>query len=515
MTVIEDQDLATRLMALFEGFAEAYGTYESSDYSERKGKLEIKSTAKTLRAPVTRELWQDHISGKHPLGIIPIRRNGTCLWGVIDVDQYGIEHTEVVERIEREKLPLVVCRSKSGGAHLFLFMKEPIESTILIAKLSEIAALLGFGGTEIFPKQQSVATERGDLGNWLNMPYFEGDQTTRFCVKKNGLAMTVPEFLHYAEGRKVAPEFFDKQHRRTSDLSDPVFGDGPPCMQHLTSSGFPEGVRNKGLFALGVFAKRKFGDKWALQIEKWNHQYFEPPLNSTEVADVIKSLEKKDYNYSCRDQPLAAHCNSVLCRSRRFGVGGNDDYPVIGGLSVLDTQPKIWFLDVDESRVELATDELMNYELFRKVCFERLFKFYRPMKKETWQNILAQQLANVVKIEASEEISDVGHFVELLEKFVTDKHKAENKEEILLGKPWLDEDNNRYYFRMQDLIKFLDSEGFKVYNRAQVSVRINEMKGGKHFFNIKEKGTNTWWVPAEIFKSTPELELPSLERSPI
>lgn len=506
---------ASRMMTLFEGFAEAYGTYDGTSYSETKGKLEIRSTARTLRSPVTVELWEKHLSGEAPLGIIPIRDNDTCLWGCVDVDQYGLEHSAIVKRLAKEGLPLVVCRSKSGGAHLFLFLAQPVSAGILIARLNEISALLGYGGSEVFPKQRKVESEKGDLGSWLNMPYFQGEETTRYAVKENGLAMSVEEFLEIAEAKRVPDEFL-RQERRRKPESDPEFGDGPPCLQHLASDGFPEGVRNKGLFALGVFAKKKFGARWAMVLEDWNRRFFEPPLPSAEVADIIRGLEKKEYNYTCKEQPLCAHCNSGVCRSRRFGVGGNDDFPVINGLAKLDTDPPIWFLDVDGERMELTTEELCNYAAFHRVCVERLNKFYRiGMKRETWGSIIAEQMQNLVKIEAPPEVSVFGQFSELLETFLTNKHKGESMDELLLGKPYLDIDEDKYFFRLSDLERFLESSGFKVYKRNMLTTRIKSLGGGGKFFNLKGKGCNTWWVPADSFQVMPQLPLPDVERTPI
>ena len=109
---------AAQMMSLFEGFAEAYGTYDETQYNQTKGKLEIRSTAKTVRQPITVELWQKHLNGDAPLGVIPIRDNDTCLWGCIDIDQYGLTHEDIVKRLQKEELPLIVCRSKSGGVHM-------------------------------------------------------------------------------------------------------------------------------------------------------------------------------------------------------------------------------------------------------------------------------------------------------------------------------------------------------------------------------------------------------------
>ena len=98
---------------IFSGLHRAYGQYISGDLKNGKqgGNAYIKKDT------VTDTLWQNHLEGKEPsLGIIPIRDDSTCSWGCIDVDTYPLEHNKIVEKIRRLELPLIVCRSKSGGA---------------------------------------------------------------------------------------------------------------------------------------------------------------------------------------------------------------------------------------------------------------------------------------------------------------------------------------------------------------------------------------------------------------
>ena len=52
------------------------------------------------------------------------RENNTCRWGCIDIDEYNFNHLVLITNIRKLKLPLIVCRSKSGGAHVFLFTKK-------------------------------------------------------------------------------------------------------------------------------------------------------------------------------------------------------------------------------------------------------------------------------------------------------------------------------------------------------------------------------------------------------
>ena len=104
---------------IFRGLELAYGTYAVS--GNKNGKQTGK--ASIVRTPRTTELWEEHLSGKgSAIGIVPINEESQCVWGCIDVDEYvGLDHKVLVEKIRRLELPLVVCRSKSGGAHIFLF----------------------------------------------------------------------------------------------------------------------------------------------------------------------------------------------------------------------------------------------------------------------------------------------------------------------------------------------------------------------------------------------------------
>lgn len=513
------QDYARSMMALFEGYADAHGTHGDVTRSDSKGgKLEIKATASTIRQPVTVELWEQHLSGERALGIIPIRSNDTCLWGVIDVDQYSLTHSDIVQLVENNSLPLVVCRSKSGGAHMFLFMMEPVSAREMRDKLRDLASLLGFGTSEIFPKQSTVMLDRGDLGSWLNMPYFRHEETERYAVRRNGNAMTLPEFLDLAYNSRISAEELHGLGKKVKkqEAPDASLDQGPPCLMHLASMGVQEGVgRNKTLFNMGILAKKKFGQRWQEVLETWNRDYMMPPLSTTEMAGLLKSLDKgKEYNYGCREYPLSAYCNSSLCRTRKFGVGGEDDFPRITNLSVLDTEPPIWFVDVDDTRLELSTDELQNYRLFHRACMERLHTCYKSMKSDTWLKIVGDAMRNCTKVEAPAEVSNTGYFNELVEDFVMDRHRGERREDILLGKPFHDQEEGRHYFRIKDLINFLDKAGMRGYPRNRATTNIRRMGGGDHFFNIKGKGVSVFWVP-DKFVPIPRMGLPHLERDEV
>lgn len=153
-------------MALFRGLDGVHGTH--GEPNQEGLKWAIKKTARTLREPVTVELWEQHLSGDRPLGVVPICAGDVCWWGSIDVDQYDTDLVELVARVERAGLPLVPCRSKSGGLHLFMFLAEPQPADALQVLLRDLAARLGVGGSEVFPKQATIRTDRGTpaTGSW-------------------------------------------------------------------------------------------------------------------------------------------------------------------------------------------------------------------------------------------------------------------------------------------------------------------------------------------------------------
>jgi len=508
---------ADKMFGLFAGYLGAYGTYGATEKSHAKGgKLEIKKTARTVKKPVTTQLWEAHLAGEQPLGIMPVDEKGRVKWGCIDVDSYDVNHVELVIKIEKLGLPMIVCRSKSGGAHIFAFFRDWVSASDAQFVIRGTAAALGLGNSEIYPKQSEVLYERGDMGSWLNMPYFSSETTDRGAMKSTGTSMTLREFLRAAESKlctldalSVATSSTSTTKTQGDGASD--FADGPPCLQHLTALGFPQGTRNHGLVALGVLAKKKYESSWESKLEEWNQKYMSPPLDTEEVQTVIKYLRKRDYNYRCKDQPICNHCNSQVCITRRYGVGDEGNFPVISGLSVLNIEPPLWFMDVNGRRIEMQTDDLQNYKRFQKICMEQLHVVFPMLKQDTWLAITREAMKNVTILEVPPEASIPGMFRELLADFCRDKSSRTDKDGILIGRVWEDEEAGRYYFRLRDLQDYLDRAKFDFYTRGQITTRIRDLHGGPHFFNIKGQGQNVFYIPSSVVKVI-ELSIPPVKK---
>lgn len=494
------KEIAQGFMDLYSGLSRAYGTFEINKTRARDNKQTGKVTS--VQKEVTLDVWIQHLKGSQSIGIVPIRDDSTVVFGAIDIDVYDLDHKALVQKINLAKLPLTVTRTKSGGAHAWIFLSEPTPAELVQRKLREMAAFLGHGRAEIFPKQTEVLPERGDIGSWINMPYFNGVSGGRFGFKSDGTPLGPGEFLIEVKGRKTTAE----QLENFSATVKEEFSDGPPCLQHIAGQQFPAGTRNTGLYNLGVYAKKSSPDSWEKMLEQFNVKYLDPPLGTNEVKELIKSLKKKDYQYTCSQVPLVSHCNAAKCRSRRYGVGDHSGMPTITGLTKFNSCPPIWFADIEGGgRLELSTDDLQSQTRFQKRCMESLNSMPSQMNQRAWTVMIQGLLENVSIIEAPDDATPRGQLTEMIEKYCTQRAQAMSKDEIRLGKPFTD--GGRHYFTVSGLLAFLERHKFKSFSLSEITSFLkNDLGATHHFANLKGKGVNFWAI-AE-FALNPELDTP-------
>lgn len=496
--------IAQRLVSLFDGLDRAHGQFIITGV---KGSGKIEGRATTVLGRATDNHWVEHLQGTMGVGVVPIKDDGTVVWGAIDIDVYPIDFKKIYDKIEQLNLPLVICRTKSGGAHVFLFGSEPLPAALVRSKLMVFAAALGYPKVEIFPKQVRLAS-RNDVGNWLNMPYFQHEKTERYCIVGDK-QLTLEEFIEYANSKKVDEETLQNTVINSNGADD--FMDGPPCLQSLASQGFPQGSRNSGLFAVGVYLRMKFPDDWEKEMDPANQKYMNPPLPSKEVLLLTRSVSRKSYFYPCDKFPLNEHCSKELCRSRQFGIGeGNEDDPMvnIGSLVKLLTNPPVWIIDVDGVRMELDTDDLISQDRFRKRCVELINNYPNRIKPVAWEKLVREKLRNVEMIEAPDDAGSEGRMWFYLDNFCTGMVQARVKEELLMGKPWTSE--GRTYFRGSDFQRYLEQQHFRNMSSKELWAAMRR-RGAEHMtFNIKGKCVQCWSVPA-FTQQDSDFEVPDVE----
>lgn len=499
------------LHALFEGSDLAYGSTEVTGKVNASGKREARCVV--IRKPPGTIQWDAHLMGAVGLGIFPIRSDNSVRFGAIDVDIYqGLDLAKMNTRIQEHKIPMILCRSKSGGPHLFMFFKEPVPAKIVVEKLDAIAGFMGFGKSEIFPKQTTISGN--DVGNFINMPYYGGVNFMRYAFDAEGKAIsTIAGFSAYCDSRAMTKA---ETEAYTAPIESGALPDGPPCLNRIIATGRGE-MRNIVLSNIAVYCKKAFPDTWETELDRYN-QKFPEPLGSKEVEAIKKSYQKKDYRYQCSVDPLKSFCNSTACRKCKFGVGRQDLMPAQRSLTKINTSPPVWYLDVihtgkdgkdEPKRMCLTTEELQNPRLFQRKCMDTIQEMPPLLKPEDWQPKIALLMEHCNVIDLPEELSPAGQFKELVQEFIFNRASAEGWEDLLRGLPH--RNNLGYHFRPKDLWKFITNQRFVLLKQNEMlAILRNDLKSERGFRPIKGTGVN--YMTVKFPEPIPEkLEVPVSE----
>jgi hypothetical protein len=490
--------LAKRMLAAFEGSKVAHGTTTVGRMG-RNGKADADS--RIVREPLTVEKMKSHIEGGQGIGAIPINADNKCKWGALDVDIYDLDHAALQARIKKLNLPLLHCRSKSGGAHLYLFIDAYEQAKVVREYLLEMAVALGHSGCEIFPKQDQILSDRGDVGNFLNLPYHNAEIPQRYCYNEKVESIELKDFLDLIDKKRCS--IHELETYRTAKKRK-HFKDGPPCLQHLFSDGPTAEDRNKKLFMVGVYCRLKFGDDWKAEMETFNQQLFSTPLDAKEVLALQKSLEKKEYFYTCDQEPFRSYCDKELCSTMKFGIGDSAiEIPDMGNLQIILSEPRLYFLTIAGHRIQLNTEQLQNQTLFQRACIEQASIAPPQVRPAKWTSLLQVWLNEGTKQEVPEELTITGEFKALLKEYCTSRIRAIHPEEMLSGKPYTTNENITM-FTMSGLMEFLLNRKFNSFTRAQIGDQLKKLNGNKechgHKSIMREDGTRSttrvWWVPS-------------------
>lgn len=493
--------LVKKFLEVFDGFELAYGQH--GDFKESSiGKMS--GRAQTIASPVTEDIVEKHLNGKgNSLGIVPLKKNNKLRFGAIDIDikhpTNPMVHTieEIEDKVNKLELPLIVCQSKSKGVHLYCFTKEEVDSRLMIEKLKEWAALIGYGSCEIFPKQDHRLDEK-DVGNWINLPYFDFENTIRYAINKHK-KLSIEEFYDFVEVMRIGRE---ELASFTIDNLDEGYNDAPPCLQTLATIGIEEGSRNNGLYDFAVYFRNKYPDDYEEKIMEVNAQVFKPMLKLSEVEGIIKAVRKKEFFFKCNEYPIVQYCNKTECKKRRFGIGsfqnGNDlQFENLTKYISSDGSVR-WYAEHQSQRIKLSTDELLNQKLLIKKMLDATNSIFSPMKANVWMHKLENLLKSCVIYYDPDDASPKGQFKELLDMFLTDGVAGKKKTDLLKYNTYLDENNEEIYFKSANLFTYLKNKRFN-YIENDVWHWLKEFDGRAEQIGISNKKIRVWILPAPDF----------------
>jgi hypothetical protein len=473
------------------GFGESFGIVEDPNKPGKKKYRKPANGACGLhhRKADTQE-FTEHLTGVRMIGNSGLMDDGKTWRGEFDIDDYELDYGELMQRVRSAGLPLVGCRTKSGGVRLIVFFTETIEALVVRSVLNSWRSLLGLGDTEVFPKQDAMDNVE-KYPSWTFLPY--GPQFDQFCeqcgMNEQGGALLLEEWLDVCEKNRIDKDTFLKyangdgtgrvesggaRKRGTgkwvvsenyeATLED-TFYQGPPCLKILSRHGAPRFQHNY-LFNCAIFLKKKYPDNWEEALEWANTHVLKPVGDRESLRGMIRDHKtRKGYHYLCKDQPICDYCDSEACRKKPYGVGKGigANGPELG-MTVIDRGDDsfMFIVNVGSKRIRMTTDEIMNVKRYQNKCFENGVEFPENMADTDWKDCVKKARNEAIVQEASELFRPHATELEIMEAFFG-RHIVflvrSKGQEFLDGKVGdvvrVKVNEERIYFKHQALLEFV------------------------------------------------------------
>lgn len=496
----EKPDSASRLYALFAGNQRASGRHNAK-----------RDRGWTEEQPLTVADWQAHLDGVVGCGSIPIQDDDHCVWACIDLDNHGSDEDLPIHDIDaaamEHNLPLVMCRSKSGGVHAYAFFQEPQPCNRAQILLRSWAEKIGYPKAEVFPKQARLVAKNGDakpFGNYVNMPYMGGDGTIRYAVR-GGAKLSLGEFLDLAEKSKI----------RQSDIRASGSGEhpeAPPCIQQIMANGVAQGHRNETLYNISVYFRKMDPEGFEKRAIEANSTLFNKPLPRGEMLRTIGSAGRPDCQYRCNEDPIRSLCDRETCVKRKFGITPADadriaaisSLPVFSGMAKYLSEPVRWELQIDGVKVtNISTEQLLDWRAMRHIIADRLTKVAPVLKPGEWERILQPLMSEARIVETPDDASINGIIRSRLREFAARADlmnrgdDTNDRKALLRGNPVVQkyEGDRMVMFRAEDLVNYLKrfkSEELKGINLwfAVKGLGVSHTK-----VRVSDQSINVWYLP--------------------
>ena len=405
-----------KFVKIFDGLRRDYGYAEiSNGYKDTTtGKFKVKHG--WAGKPLTSSDYIDHLSGRKSIGIQPCDDTGMVNFGAIDIDSKAYQDfspRKYLEIIEKNNLPVIPVKSKSGGLHLYIHTKEKVKASFLRNFLDKLLYTLELNPTtEIYPKQTELGTgPDGSFtnGNFINLPYY--NKTERVALNLNGEEFSFEQYVQVVEANlkseKELNEFIDAHITKILMGGAEEFNNGPPCLQAISktiddSNKLPD-ERDRFLFNYMVFCKKKYPDLWEKRVLEGARKYilYDEEWGDKKVLDKIKSWRKPTAGHLCDQDPIRNFCIKSECAKRQFGYMSDKQkkFPQLSALIRIDYQPEPEFRftvhfndkqDGEMSKQVVARD--INYLMDMEKC-RRLIGAHTPIappriKQDEFQNIV-------------------------------------------------------------------------------------------------------------------------------
>ena len=502
-----------KFINIFEGLSSAYGQFRK-DNNRLAVKVEGKSFI--VKEPVTKELWQKHLNGTGPnLGVFPLTREGTCKWGAIDIDVNNFDYEDLLNRIRKQKLPLIMFRSKSGRAHVYMFMKDFTPAQEVQTVMKKFAGKLGLADKldRVYPMQTSLS--KNDFGSWLNMPYYNQEETSTCAYKDNFDGATIEEFFEMYDKyvqTDLSQHLVEEVKQNIKKPKEKTLEDFLlPCTKNclkLNNNKIPDENRNDYLLHMYTWSMRAV-EKGVKKIPEYskmdaetllkyfNQEYMARPVEEKEIQNTIFKSKDKEYKYLCKKPTITKYCDSSACTRHLCGITPLDAEKLVKATQALGkitrylSEPPIFFESVDVKnengsgykriRIEMQGEDIINKQKWLNKLANQGYFPHISLHEQKSSDFLVMQyerLENCLNEAADEEASEDFEFKSIIYSFVNKMTVSYNKEDLLKNACYVNKDTHELDFKLPSLMEYLKSNHIKI-PANQLTLKLKKIMGAK------------------------------------
>jgi len=478
-----------RFIKIFEGLDRAYGQFKRND-SRISVKVEGKPWVE--HKPLQQKLWENHLMGIGvSLGVFPLTDNGTCKWGAIDIDVDDLDYEELLKKIRKLKLPLIMFRSKSGRAHVYMFMKDFTSAEEVRLVMRKFASKLGLADKldRIYPMQTELGEK--DTGSWLNLPYFNHEEGSRYAYKDDFDAASIEEFfkMHEQYAQESLDEYLAEEIKSTKKVKSTNLEDlFLPCQKNsleLNNNKVPSEIgRNDFLLHSFVWAKR--AQTHTKKIEEYKHldakgllkhfnkNYFKEPLTEDEMEKTIFKSEDKEYKYLCKRPKIKKYCDPSACVRHICGITQEQALDLVeakeslGNITQYCSTPPIFYDSVDVKKADGIGYRRLTVEMdgsnfrYKDKYLDKLadaghfaHESIQNQKPGEFRKMMMERLKKRIYEKAEEEATPEYEFKTLMWDFLRRCSVSIEKSDLLDGACYYNQKTKEMDIRLYKLLEYL------------------------------------------------------------
>jgi len=505
-----------KFINIFEGLERAYGQFKKND---KKLSVKVEGRPWIEHKPLTSQLWENHLNGVgNRLGVFPLKDDGTCKWGAIDIDVNNYDYENLLKKIRELKLPLIMFRSKSGRAHVYMFMKEFTSAEEVQTVMKKFAGRLGLADIldRVYPMQTSLADKKD--GSWLNMPYFNHEEGSTYAYTDEFEDASIDQFFELYDQHvqtdltEFLREEIQEPRKKSKTVKEKKLEDFfLPCTKNclkLNGGKVPSENRNDYLLHMYTWSMRAV-EKGVEKIEAYskmdaaallkhfNRQYLERPLEEKEIDNTVLKSTDREYKYLCKRQSIKKYCDVSACLRNLCGIDPKQAEELItaeeavGNITEYTSEPPIYYESVDVKsrsgdgftriRVEMKGSELIDKTKWVNILADS-GSFPRPailkMKPLDFQAFQYARLEKRQYEEAEEEASDNHEFKMIVYDFIRKATVSFNQGDLLDGGCYVTQEG-RLHFKLRRLMEYLKSQKNNT-SQKKICFKLKHIMKAKH-----------------------------------